>query len=122
MTPYERIEALYVARGDVPFLAYVDWYHRHGFVHGTPDYFIMARPVVKAATPEEIEDHTHIFKREECDCWYIHSMAGDMNRAWEMVPWWLPWFAFCRFSAHGSAEKDLRFYRADRIRSFTKNG
>lgn len=81
----------------------------NGFVFSRPDFFIMGRPVIKAASYEEITDPWHKFPSAECDCWHIHLMAGNCARAWVIMPWELPWFAWER-------KNELRFYPVSAIR------
>lgn len=84
--------------------------HLHfGFVHSTPDYFIMGRPVLKAAPIEQIVNCRHIFTGITCDCWHVYLACGDIARAWEVLPWPLPWISFER-------KNELRFHELERIR------
>lgn len=80
----------------------------NGFVFSRPDFFIMGRPVIKAATYEEITDPTFRFPSGMCDTWHIHLMSGNMVRAWAIMPWELPWFAWER-------KNELRFYPVSAI-------
>lgn len=81
----------------------------NGFVFSTPDFFIMGRAVERDAAPTLILDPLHAFPRESCDCWHIWLFAGNMERAWSIMPWSLKWFSFER-------KNELRFYSADAIR------
>lgn len=116
MTPYERIEARYAE--DIPgaFSALVDWHLRHGFVFSRPDYFVMGRPVEITAPAELIVEPTCHFPSSRCDGWYIHAMAGNLARVWQVLPWDLPWIAWQR---HHDPEKVLRIYPLARMRRFT---
>lgn len=80
----------------------------NGFVFSRPDFFIMGRPVIKSADPALIIDPTHHFPSSECDCWHIYLFAGNMVRAWAIMPWALPWFSFER-------KNELRFYSSSVI-------
>ena len=117
MNPYQHIEAEYAGRGDAPFLAYVDWYHRHGVVHSTPEYFVMMRAVDRRAPEGLITDATHLFPLEQCNCWYVHAMAGNMAKAWDGLPYLLGWMAWHRLD---DATKSLRFYETEKIRRLTQ--
>jgi hypothetical protein len=81
----------------------------NGFVFSRPDFFIMGRPVIKAASYEEITDPTFRFPSANCDTWHIHLMSGNMVKAWAIMPWELPWFAWER-------KNELRFYSVSAIR------
>lgn len=117
MSPYERVEALYIASPEArPFAWYVDYHHRHGFVFSRPDYFIMGRPVIKEADPSLICELTHRFPSGQCNCWFIFAMAGNMMRAWDIMPWPMPWFAWER---EQGGRRDLRFYPTERIRKLS---
>jgi len=117
LTPYERMVALYRERPtEEPFSNYVEWHLRNGFVFSRPDFFIMGRPVIKWAAPELIVDLTHRFPSSHCDCWYIFAMAGNMAKAWTIMPWELPWFAWERDQG---GKRDLRFYSVATIKRLT---
>lgn len=102
MIPFERAFATYDAEEDF-------WrdLHAHlacGYVHSTPDYFVMARPVLSTARPEEI---ANAFKTwSEPDAWFIWLMAGDMTKAWGRFPFELPLIGFSR---RGGKAKFLSF-------------
>ena len=97
MTPFEKIEAQYAAHPkEEPFVNYLLHYHRHGFVFSRPDFFAMGRAVIKEAPHAEILDPRHLFKSEDCNCWYIHAAAGNMSRMWAIQPWPMGWFCWTR--------------------------
>ena len=52
-----------------------------GFVHSTPEYFIMGRPVRSDAPEIEIMDAALPF--QEPDCWHIHLAAGNIKLFWK---------------------------------------
>lgn len=117
MSPYEQIEAKYAAHPqEQPFGFYVQWHLRFGFVFSTPEFFIMGRGVNRSAveswgvylekTPALESYHPH-------DAWYIHAMAGDMTRAWDILPYPLPWLAWERIL---DGKRDLRFYSAAEVK------
>ena len=97
----------------------VRWYCLNGFVHSTPSFFVMGRPVPKLAPPDEILSPT-IFRPNCCDAWYCHAVAGDMSKAWTMLPWELPWMCFDRQTGNHQ-DKGLRFYRLDKLRSLSSS-
>jgi hypothetical protein len=76
------------------FKWYCDWHFRHGFLFSTPEFFIMGRGVPK--DHPLMLDLGVLFAPDSCDTWYIFSMAGDMIKAWSILPWPLPWIAFER--------------------------
>lgn len=81
----------------------------NGFVFSTPEFFAMGRAVVKSANPRVLVDPAHVFPAAECDCWHVYLFAGRMHRAFEIIPWELPWFSFERGN-------ELRFYPVSSIR------
>lgn len=114
MTPFEQIEAQYLARPrQEPFFSYIDWHLRHGFVFSRPDFFMMGRPVLRAAPPEMILDPRCLFAREICDTWYLHAAAGNMGQMWAIQPWPLPWFCWTRLH---DEQSELIFCSATRLK------
>ncbi len=115
MSPYLKLHQLYSKDGIRAFDILVEWHLRHGFVFSRPDYFVMGRPVMHEASAELICEPTFHFPSGRCDCWYIHAMAGNLARVWDVLPWDLPWIAWQR--AH-DPEKVLRVYPLARMRRF----
>lgn len=116
--PYVRIrEAYRCAEHEKSWRSWLNWHHLHGFVFSTPDFFIMGRAVLRDSMPEQIVGK-HVFKSEECDCWHIFAMSGDMGKAWSILPWELPWLAWERVQG---GKRDLRFYRTDDVRRLTSH-
>jgi hypothetical protein len=77
--------------GDYPsFLHFFDAYAVYGYVLSTPDIFICARPVDSKALPSLIDDPVHTFPPDQCDCWFIALMAGDLSKLWGYYPVDLP--------------------------------
>jgi hypothetical protein len=114
MTPIEIIAARYDAYPqEREFSWYINHHFLHGFVYSTPDFFIMGRHVNSTATEAEICDPCCLFAKDNSDCWYIHAMAGDMKKAFSIMPWELPMFAWERILA---GHRELRLYKLDRIR------
>lgn len=109
MSPFEQAQAIY-RREPCQRLFTEDLFShlQRGFVFTTPEFFIMGRGVVKGAPQSDIVNPSVIFRREDWDCWMIYLMAGDMAKAWGILPWPLKWFAFER-------KNELRFYPADQI-------
>ena len=75
----------------------------HGFVVATPDAFAMARPVPRAADPDDIVDPTVNWPREECDAWLIYLLAGDLAVTLRWLPFDLPFIGW-------EKRNKLRFY------------
>lgn len=100
VTPIERIREEYSLHPrEQPFEYYLNWHLQHGFVFSTPDYFIMGRAIFRANTEAETLDliNSLVFVEEiDAEAWYVHAMAGDMSKAWEILPWPLPYIAFER--------------------------
>lgn len=114
MSPYEAMAAKYRAHPqEREFVWYVAWHLEHGFVFSTPEYFVMGRPVNREAEAAEICEPTWQFAREECNCWYVHAMAGDLRRVWEILPWPLGWVAFERIH---DGKRNLRFYPTEHMK------
>lgn len=99
MNPYQKIKQAYEAHPqEDPFEFYVSWHIRHGFVFSTPEFFIMGREVPKMVIEATQQVELRTFPRAlwSPDTWYIHAMAGDMKKAWSILPYPLPWIAFER--------------------------
>jgi hypothetical protein len=86
---YERTPCAYSFAVDLEF------HLLHGFVFSRPDYFVMGRPVVAAATQALIVDH-YRFPSGSCDCWHIWLAAGNLARMWGVLPWEMPRVSFQR--------------------------
>ncbi len=110
MTPFRQaVEAHARDHGPRSFEEDLVLHLQNGFVFSTPDFFIMGRPVVKSAEPALILDPAVRFPRDKCDCWLVYLAAGNLGKAWSILPWELPWLCFER-------KNDLRFQELDRIR------
>lgn len=101
MSPYLQLVAKYAKHPqEHPFGWYISYYLENGYVFNTPDFFIMGAPILRPPLLDR-------------DTWLIHSMSGSMEKAWSVLPYELPYFAFERF------DQDLRFYPVSEIRRFT---
>lgn len=110
MSPYELARQVYGSERCVrSFEEDLEAHLVTGFVFSTPDFFIMGRPVDRQADPALIVDPCVAFARERCDCWHLYLFAGDMEKAWIIEPWALPWFSFER-------KNELRFVPSRSIR------
>jgi len=61
-----------------------------GYVHSTPEAFVMARPVCSTDDEAIILDPWHTFERGECDAWLIWLAAGDLRSLLGLFPFPLP--------------------------------
>jgi len=108
MTPYEQTMLDWAKRPrDRPLEWYENKHKSFGFLFATPAFYIMGRPVPKAADPARILNVEHVFDFDECDCWYLFQLTGRIDLAWDIMPWELRWMCWKRET--DSAEH-LRFY------------
>jgi hypothetical protein len=113
VTCVERAAAIYAKEPcSGTFRSDLEAHLLYGFVFSRPDFFVMGRPVIKAAPYAEIVDPWQVFPSSQCDCWHVFLMAGNVARALAMIPWELPWLSFERRNV-------LRFARLDRIRGLS---
>ena len=116
MSPYEQIAAQYAAHPqERSFEWYCEWHMRHGFLFSTPHFFIMGR-AQNLAIMREIGPVLPLYGLSPLlvlDTWYVHAMAGDMTRAWDILPWPLPWLAWERVL---DGQRELRFYSTEEVR------
>lgn len=109
MTPVERAAAVYRSEPCAhTFRADLEFYLLNGFVCSRPDYFVMGRPVMRHASQDLIVGH-YRFPSGACDCWHVALHSGNVARAWDFLPWDLPWVSFER-------ENVLRFHTLRSIR------
>ena len=94
MSPIDRAALEYVKHG-VDFAEALERNYQGGFVFSTPYFFIMGR---------ELEGG-----------WFIESFAGDMDKAWSILPYELPFVSFQRF------DNSLRFIPIERLRRLSKH-
>lgn len=87
----------------------VAWHLNNGFLHSTPSYFIMGRPVNSKAAMGEILNYGHEFEPAECDAWHVALAAGKLSDAWAIMPWPLPLMGFDR-------DGELRFYPTNQVK------
>jgi len=80
---------------------------RHGYVHSTPRYIVMARPVTYLESGQNnarIIDSEEAFPEAEWNCWHIYLLAGDLRAAASQFPFGLAWVSWER-------RNQLRAYR-----------
>ena len=108
MSPYEKARHVYETEPCArTFDEDLRLHLAHGVVISRPDFFVMARPVSTLATPAKIVD-PH-FQFHAPDAWHVYLAAGNIPRAWEYLPFHLPWISFERRNV-------LRFYSLDRLK------
>lgn len=76
MSPIDRCAVAFATHG-CDFADALERNYQQGFVFATPDFFIMGR---------ELDGG-----------WFIEGMAGDMSKAWSILPYELPSVTFQRF-------------------------
>lgn len=77
MTPYEQARAVYQKEWCAKlFEEDLEHYLRHGFVVSLPDIFAMVK--------------------QEGDTWVIGLLAGDLRKAFDYLPFYLPYIRFER--------------------------
>lgn len=112
-SPHDLVLADWQARPRDQSLRFYEELHMSmGFLFSTPDFFVMGRPVRKYAPIEHILDVQCRFERATCDTWFIFQMAGDMTKAWSIMPWELPWMCWVR---DNDPTGELRFYETRRL-------
>ena len=85
----------------------------NGVVFSTPDFFLMGRAVPRGACHSDIINPAVVFAPALCDCWHVHVLAGDGQRAWSILPYAMQWMSFER-------NNRLKFYpMADMQRIFS---
>lgn len=76
MTPCDQMARYSAEHGIKDFGYHVELYLREHYVFSTPAFFLMMKP--------------------ERDGWYVAAFAGDMSKAWECLPYELPFVSFHR--------------------------
>lgn len=113
-TPYERAKGVWLREACVrTFDEDLHLHMMNGFVFSTPDFFVMGRGVDSKADPKLIVDSAVVWGRELQDCWHVYLMAGDMTKAWGVLPYPLPMFSLER-------KNELRFHRFEDIARHTQ--
>jgi hypothetical protein len=109
-TPYEQAKAVYAKEHNArSFEEDLHWHLLNGYVISRPDFFVMGRHVDSKAPPGLIVNPSWLFHPDTCDCWHVYLFAGDIARAFGIMPWELPLVSFER-------RNDLRFYPLASIR------
>lgn len=117
MTPMDRIREFYQLHPqEQPFEWYLNWHLQEGFVFSTPEYFVMGRAIkvyANEATTTHGIDNFAIWERMEQNCWYVHAMAGNIDKCWEILPYPLGQVAFERTR---NGKRELTVLPTERIR------
>ena len=108
MSPIDKCALEFVKHG-VDFAYCLEQEYQRGFVFSTPDFFIMGF-AVRRNVNGLLWDHS-----DNPDAWYITGMAGDMDKAWSILPYELPFVSFQRF------DNSLRFIPIERLRRLSKH-
>jgi len=120
LTAYERMKEEYRVRpAAMSFEWYEEQHKKYGFLFVRPDVYLACRPVLSTASKEKIEDCTCLFHWSECDCWSISMLSGNMAKAWDFMPWFLPLMCFQRAL---DSNASLRFYRTEALQRLTLRG
>lgn len=96
MSPYERARFLYQRfPQERSFTWYWDWHCQYAFAYATQEFCIMGRPIIREVGPL-VNRCLFLADRSQADCWYIHAMAGNLSKAWDILPYPLGWMGFER--------------------------
>lgn len=113
VTPFEQAKAVYEAEPCArSFDEDLQWHFLNGYVFSTPTYFVMGRPVCSKAAHDLIVNPAITFPMDDCDCWHLYLMAGDMPAIFQLAPYHLPLVSFER-------RNELRFYPHGSLRRLT---
>jgi len=113
--PIENIREQYRLKPqEHPFEWYQNWHLEHGFLHSTPDFFVMGFRVDSVAI--RLGNSPLDCYQEDGDCWYVGAMSGSMEKAWKVLPLDLPFMAWDRDRGEG---KDLQIWDQTRIQRLT---
>jgi hypothetical protein len=82
--------------GEDLFYQILDLHLMFGYVHATPDYFVMARPVPKDVPVDDMIDITNVYPSADCNAWCIYFYSGDMQKVFDNIPFSLPYIVFER--------------------------
>ncbi len=100
MTPLDRIAEFYAKHPqEESFEQYLNWHLENACVFSTSDFFIMFRAIKTYPAEEQTIhgiDNFAIWDRSEQNAWFVHAMAGDISKAWEIMPYPLGYIAFQR--------------------------
>lgn len=118
MTPAELAASFYADGARGSFRDDLEAHLLNGYVFSTPEFFVMGRPVERAAPEIFILDPWHVFRPADCDAWLIYLAAGDWRKAMAMLPYPLHWIGWER----GGRGRGLRWYSLDGFESALDRG
>lgn len=116
-TPFQALKATYKRFPEpYPLIGYVEWHLNlpKGFVFSTPEFFVQGFAVNKDKLGAGL--HPTDCYDPDGNCWYVSDMAGDMAKAWSILPKDLPFIAWHRDRDGG---KDLHIVPLGRMRSLS---
>jgi len=96
-------------KGEETFYYILDSHLLNGYVSASPDHFFMARPVDRDAPYDDLIDISKTYSPESQDCWCIYFVSGNMKKAFDNLPFYLP---YCTFERNGS----LKFYLLEKLK------
>lgn len=95
MTPYERAERWHRSLGSpMTFEEVIEAHGEMGFIHSTPEVFVLARRVDSIWDEDEFSNLE--FTDWDGDCWHVWLLAGDPSAAWKFLPYPLPFMSYHR--------------------------
>lgn len=107
MTPLDKARAVYASEPCArTFEEDLRLHLKFSYVHSTPEYFIMGRPVTMDAAYSDITDP--IVQFSEPDAWWVYLASGDLKSFFTIKPFDLPYVGWER-------DNKARFYRADKV-------
>jgi hypothetical protein len=112
MSPIDKLQHTFATKG-VDFAAILEMHYAFGFVFSTPDFFVMGRPVCSTEAYNLISEPTYTFNENICDAWWVYGMAGQTDKAWNILPHPLPLIGFERF------DEIPRFYPISTLKRLT---
>lgn len=108
MTPIDEARAVYLREPcRRTFEVDLELHLQNGYVFSTPKLFLMGRPVLRIANPEDIVNPAFIF--EHYDAWLIYLAAGDFREFFRFEPFPLKWYGWER-------ENMLRFFLSSTVK------
>lgn len=95
MTPYQRAAAWHHRlRSGWTFEEVIEAHGQMGFIHSTPDVFVMARRVHTLWPESGFSDPN--LRDLHGECWHVWLLAGDFRAAMAYLPEPLPFVSFHR--------------------------
>ena len=112
MHPFDQIAALY-KRYPQPrtFEEDLTAHISTGYVHITPDTFLMGRGINRQAPPDLIANPWHTFPIDQQDTWLVFAYSGYSRNFLAFLPYPLKWVAWQRRG------RPLRFHELSKIQA-----